>query len=104
IVLLRALRDAGYRTGDMPENAAALMGRLLAGPSNARPHAPAEEALPFNEYSAFFASLPLAVQQLVSTRWGVAERDPFFRPRRLTCGDFAIPGFRCGNIAVLIQP
>ena len=71
---------------------------------NARPHAPAEETLSFAEYSAFFASLPQAVQQQVSERWGSAERDPFFRPGRLDCGRFAIPGFRVGNIAVLIQP
>jgi len=104
ISILRALRAAGYRTGDMPEDGASLMERLLAGPSNARPHAPAEETLPFNEYSACFASLPQSVQQRVAAQWGTAERDPFFRPSRLTCGDFAIPGFRCGNIAVLIQP
>ena len=40
----------------------------------------------------------------MSERWGGAERDPFFRPGRLDCGRFAIPGFRVGNIAVLIQP
>ena len=37
-------------------------------------------------------------------RWGPAERDPFFREGRLDCGRFAIPGFRAGNVAVLIQP
>src|SRR5438046_5218388 len=63
INLLRALRDAGYRVGDMPEDGAALMRRLLAGPTNARPHAPFEESLSFAEYSAFFASLPQTVQQ-----------------------------------------
>ena len=61
--VLHALREAGYRTGDMPEGGAALIDRLLAGPSNARPHAAAEETLPFNEYSAFFATLPAAVQR-----------------------------------------
>src|SRR5207237_538504 len=57
-----------------------------------------------NEYSAFFASLQQPVQQHVAAQWGSAERDPFFHPSRLTCGDFAIPGFRTGNIAVLVQP
>jgi cobaltochelatase CobN len=104
VVVLRALRAAGYRIDDMPEDGAALMQRVLAGPTNARPQAPAEETLPFNEYSAFFASLPPSVQRLVSGQWGAAERDPFFRPGRLDCGRFAIPGFRIGNIAVLVQP
>ncbi|HYU11072.1 MAG TPA: cobaltochelatase subunit CobN, partial [Stellaceae bacterium] len=102
--LLRALGEAGYRVGDIPKDGAALIARLLTGPTNARPHAPAEETLPFNEYSAFFASLPAAVQQRVTAQWGSAERDPFFRPGRLTCGDFAIPGCRGGNVAVLVQP
>src|SRR5204862_2786003 len=103
ITLLHALRDAGYRVGDIPEDGTALIRHLLAGPTNARPQAPYEESLPFNEYSAFFASLPQPVQQHVAAQWGSAERDPFFHPSRLTCGDFAIPGFRTGNIAVLVQ-
>ena len=102
--LLRALRDAGYRVDDIPENGDALMRRLLAGPTNARPQGSYEESLPFNEYSAFFATLPQSVQQRVSAQWGSAESDPFFHPSRLTCGDFAIPGFRIGNIAVVVQP
>src|SRR5438552_3441877 len=104
ITLLHALRDAGYRVGDIPEDGTALIRHLLAGPTNARPQAPYEESLPFNEYSAFFASLQQPVQQHVAAQWGSAERDPFFHPSRLTCGDFAIPGFRTGNIAVLVQP
>jgi cobaltochelatase CobN len=93
VAILRALRDAGYRTGDMPEDGASLMQRLLAGPSNARPEAPAGETLSFAEFSAFFASLPASVQQRVAARWGSAERDPFFRPGRLDAG-IRIPGFR----------
>jgi cobaltochelatase CobN len=104
VAILRALRDAGYRTGELPADGAALMARLLAGPSNARPHAPAEETLSFADYSAFFASLPMAVQRRIAAQWGSAERDPFFRPGRLDCGRFAIAGFRLGNVAVLIQP
>ena len=104
VAVLRALRAAGYRTGDAPDDAAALMARLLAGPSNARPAAAAEQTLSCADYSAFFATLPTAVQQQVTARWGPVERDPFFRPGRLDCGCLAVPGFRCGNIAVLVQP
>src|SRR5258707_9604589 len=104
INVLRAVREARYRVCDMPEDGAALMRRLLAGPTHARPQAPFEESLSFAEYSAFFASLPAATQQRVSAQWGSAERDPFFHASRLTCGDFAIPGFRIGNLAVLVQP
>ncbi len=104
VAIFKALRDAGYRTDEAPADGAALMARLLAGPSNARPHAPAEEALSGADYSAFFATLPQNVQRQVALRWGSVARDPFFRSGRLDCGHIAIPGFRCGNIAVLIQP
>ncbi|HVH79258.1 MAG TPA: cobaltochelatase subunit CobN, partial [Stellaceae bacterium] len=104
VAILKALAAAGYRVEDMPEDGAAMMARLLAGPSNARPYAPAEQTYSFADYSAFFATLPRAVQQRVSSQWGSAERDPFFRAGRLDCGHFAIPGLRIGNIAVLIQP
>jgi cobaltochelatase CobN len=104
VAILNALAAAGYRVDDPPENGAALMARLLAGPSNARPEAPADETYAFADYAAFFATLPLSVQQRVTAQWGAAERDPFFWLGRLDCGHFAIPGFRLGNIAVLIQP
>jgi cobaltochelatase CobN len=104
ITILRALAQAGYRITDMPESPETLVGRLVRGPTNAQPHAPAEETLAFPEYSAFFGTLPQVVQEAVIGRWGPPERDPFFRPGRLDCGRFAIPGFCCGNVAVLIQP
>jgi cobaltochelatase CobN len=104
IAILQALAGAGYRITDAPQQPEELIGRLLAGPTNANPGAPAAESLPFAEYSASFATLPPSVQQAVTARWGAAECDPFFRPGRLDCGRFAIPGFRAGNLAVLIQP
>ena len=104
IAIVEALAASGYRVDDIPADGAALMARLLAGPSNQRPDAPADETHSFADYSAFFATLPRPVQQQVAAQWGAAERDPFFRPGRLNCGNFAIPGFRFGNVAVLIQP
>jgi cobaltochelatase CobN len=104
IAILRVLSEAGYRIADEPRDPEELIHRLLEGPTNGNPGAPAEESLSFADYSAFFSTLPPAVQQAVAARWGAAERDPFFRPGRLDCGRFAIPGFRAGNVAVLIQP
>src|SRR6516225_1304168 len=104
IAILRALAGAGYRIAGVPEDGETLVRRLLAGPTNANPTAAAEESLSFADYSAFFATLPATVQTAVMARWCAAERDPFFRPGRLDCGRFAIPGFCAGNVAVLIQP
>jgi cobaltochelatase CobN len=104
IVILRKLAEAGYRIADAPGSPEELIHRLLQGPTNGNPGGPAEESLSFADYSGFFATLPAAVQRVVTDRWGAAERDPFFRPGRLDCGRFAVPGFRAGNVAVLIQP
>src|SRR5712671_3880579 len=104
IAILRALAGTGYRVADAPDEPAELIRRLLAGPTNANPGTPADESLSFAEYSAFFATLPQLMQEAVTERWGAAEGDPYFRPGRLDCGRFAIPGFRAGNVAVLIQP
>jgi len=104
IAILRALATAGYQLANVPHDPEELIGRLLDGPTNGHPGARAEESLSFADYSAFFATLPAAVQRAVTDRWGAAERDPFFRPGRLDCGRFAIPGFRVGNVAVVIQP
>src|SRR5262249_16318776 len=104
IVILQALAAAGYRIANAPEDGATLVRRLLAGPTNPNPGPPAHESLSFADSSPFFTALPLAVRQAVAARWGPGERDPFFRPGRLDCGRFAIPGFRSGNVAVLIQP
>jgi cobaltochelatase CobN len=104
VAILDALAKAGYRVGDAPRDSEQLIHRLLEGPTNGKPRAPAQESLSFADYSGFFATLPAAVQGAVTDRWGAAERDPFFRPGRLDCGRFAIPGFRAGNVSVLVQP
>jgi cobaltochelatase CobN len=104
--MLHALKAEGYRVEDIPADGDALVRRLIAGPTNAAAghNRPSEEQFPRGDYAAVFASLPRAVQDQVSARWGVAERDPFFRESRLDCGHFAVPAFRCGNIAIALQP
>ncbi len=104
ISVLRAMRTAGYRVDDIPEDGDALIARLLAGPTNAMRGRHAEETFPRSDYAAFFACLPRAAQEQVTARWGVPERDPFFRESRLDCGAFAIPAIRCGNVVVAVQP
>jgi cobaltochelatase CobN len=103
---LHALKAEGYRVEDIPADGDALVRRLIAGPTNAAAghNRPSEEQFPRSDYAAFFASLPRAVQDQVSARWGVAERDPFFRESRLDCGYFAIPAFHCGNVVIALQP
>ncbi|HEX9701343.1 MAG TPA: cobaltochelatase subunit CobN, partial [Rhodospirillales bacterium] len=107
INVLRALRDAGYRTGELPADGAALVDRLLAGPTNdlnALAGRAVDETLSMADYQFFFRDLPQSVQDAVLGRWGAPEADPFFRPGEVDCGRFAVPAFCLGNVAICLQP
>ena len=101
--ILAALAGAGYGVEGAPEDGAALMARLQAGPTNTADAAsrPAETMLPLADYARFFATLPEAVQTTVAGRWGEPAADPFFRPAE---GAFALPVQRFGNAVVAVQP
>ncbi|MBI5164831.1 MAG: cobaltochelatase subunit CobN [Magnetospirillum sp.] len=102
MVVLRALKDAGYAVSGLPADGNALIVRLQAGPTNdwTALGARAEgETLGLDAYRAFFATLPDAVQATVNDRWGAAETDPFCRD-----GAFRLPVVRFGAVAVAIQP
>jgi cobaltochelatase CobN len=107
VAMLRALADAGYAVEDIPADGNALIERLAEGPTNAihaLPHRRIEETFPCSEYGYFFAGLPRETQQRIAERWGPPEGDPFFLAGELDCGRYAIPAFRCGNVAVCLQP
>ncbi|MFO1126920.1 MAG: cobaltochelatase subunit CobN [Rhodospirillales bacterium] len=107
VVVLQALAKAGYDVGTIPKDGNALMRRLTVGPTNdlvALGDRVEAETLSFADYTIFFASLPEAQRQTIAGRWGIAERDPYYRPGRLDCGRFVVPAVRFGNVTVLVQP
>jgi cobaltochelatase CobN len=107
IGVLHALAAAGYRVEDVPADGNTLIERLASGPTNdtrALRRRRIEETHPRSDYGFFFAGLPRETQQRITERWGRPEDDPFFLAGELDCGRFAIPAFRCGNIAICLQP
>jgi cobaltochelatase, CobN subunit len=107
VTILEALAAAGYDVRDAPADGNALIERLAAGPTNdltALPTRIEQEWVSFADYSLFFASLPEAVRETVTARWGAADRDPYYRPGELDCGRMLVSAFRCGNVAVALQP
>ncbi|MDA1090677.1 MAG: cobaltochelatase subunit CobN [Proteobacteria bacterium] len=107
VTVLRALQKEGYAISDIPADGAALIARMMAGPTNdfgALSSRTVSETLAMADYQQFLAGLPKAVQDAVFERWGAPEQDPFFRPGDVDCGSFAIAAFRLGNIAVCLQP
>ncbi|MBT4906826.1 MAG: cobaltochelatase subunit CobN [Rhodospirillaceae bacterium] len=102
---LEAMADAGYDVSDIPADGDALVTRLQAGPTNAGAAGRViEETLPLPDYEIFFASLPASVRDAVIERWGPPEADPMFMSGHTDCGAFAVPAFRCGAIAIGLQP
>ena len=104
INVLRALKADGYRVENIPADGDALIRALLAGPTNADRGRDADETYSRGDYGIVFATWPRTLQDRVNDRWGAPERDPFFRESRLTCGDFALPAIRCGNVVIAVQP
>jgi cobaltochelatase CobN len=105
--VLKALKAAGYSLQGEPKDGAALIDRLLAGPTNDRPRGDARtatETLALTDYRAFFSTLAPAVRKAVTARWGPPEADPFFDPGLEPGGAFAVPAFRCGKVTVGLQP
>ncbi len=100
--VLAALAEAGYAVADVPADGGALVDRLLAGPTNAAVAGRAvTETLDRSVYDAFFRTLPAPVRRAVEARWGGPRDDPFYLEDRAA---FAIPAFRCGRVAVGLQP
>jgi cobaltochelatase CobN len=98
--VLRALAEAGYEVGPLPENGDALIARLAAGPTNAAVSGRnVTETYGRADYERFFGSLPRELREAVTERWGPPEQDPFF-----LSGAFAMPAFRLGNVVIALQP
>ncbi len=104
IRLLEAMRMEGYGLLGLPEDGAALMAALQAGPTNA--HAPYGKSsggvrFSLDDYRQYLAELDGDARALVADRWGAPEDDPFFRADEQ---DFALPVLSLGNVSVAIQP
>ncbi|WP_457583476.1 cobaltochelatase subunit CobN [Ensifer canadensis] len=100
VEVLRTMADEGYRVTGVPEDGDALIGYLMAGPTNAASHdREIREVISLRDYNAFFRSLPEQIQSEVSGRWGDPAADPFFLD-----GAFALPLARFGEVVVGIQP
>jgi cobaltochelatase CobN len=104
LALIEALEQAGYGVDGRPADAAALMRRVQAAPTNDHRRNRARragEVMPRAGYDAFFAKLPAEARARVAERWGAPENDPFFRAE---LDGFALPMHRFGNLAVAVQP
>ncbi|MEP6773754.1 MAG: cobaltochelatase subunit CobN, partial [Polaromonas sp.] len=102
VALLRAMQDAGYATGALPEGGDALIAALVAGVTNnldANDMRPAGQSLAMADYLEDFNRLDPASRDAVNALWGLPGQDPMVRS-----GRFMVSGLRLGNVFVGIQP
>ncbi|MEH2259460.1 cobaltochelatase subunit CobN [Nostoc sp.] len=105
VEILQALHLAGYEVENPPAQGDELIQRLTAGVTNdpeGQEWLPVHQSVSWEEYQEYFASLPPAVQQGISERWGNFEQgsnQEFF-----PSASFPVPGIQLGNIFVGIQP
>ncbi|MEM7642623.1 MAG: cobaltochelatase subunit CobN, partial [Pseudomonadota bacterium] len=113
--VLDLLARADYHVPGAPADGAALMDRLMAGPTNwltDRTQRQGGERLSLADYKTFYATLPLSAREQIEQRWGQAENDPFFlseisppeAPADAPSGAFALALHRFGNVIVGLQP
>ncbi|MEH2442521.1 cobaltochelatase subunit CobN [Nostoc sp.] len=113
VEILQALHQAGYEVENPPAEGDELIQRLTDGVTNdpeGRESLPVHQSVSWEEYQEYFASLPPAVQQGITERWGNLEQgsnQELFPPAPLPpCppASFPVPGIQLGNIFVGIQP
>ncbi|MEH2350382.1 MAG: cobaltochelatase subunit CobN, partial [Nostoc sp.] len=115
VEILQALHQAGYEVENPPAQGDELIQRLTDGVTNdseGREWLPVLQSVSWEEYQEYFASLPPAVQQGISERWGLGTGDwGLGTGEKKNGGDnrntqypIPVPGIQLGNIFVGIQP
>ena len=112
IETLNLISAAGYSIDNIPPNADALMQAILCGPTNwltDRADKAGGEVLPLDIYLDHFNTLPWALKEQITARWGPPEDDPFIVPQILKSDGATSAGFKLsilayGNAVVGIQP
>ncbi|MDZ8139838.1 MAG: cobaltochelatase subunit CobN [Nostoc sp. DedQUE04] len=112
VEILQALRQAGYEVENPPAQGDELIQRLTDGVTNdpeGKEWLPVHQSVSWEEYQEYFASLPPAVQQGISERWGIGHGAWGMGHGKKGDEDnnqspIPISGIKLGNIFVGIQP
>jgi len=106
VVLLRALRDAGYDTGDgFPEDGDALIHALIAAGGHDAEWltdeqlAAAPMRVPAARYAEWFAALPAGLRNAVRGHWGGPPGELY-----VDGDEIVLAALRFGNVVLMIQP
>ena len=102
--VLKALHDAEYQIGEIPDSTMALMELITSRPTNSGHDARTVDAwLSVSDYKRHFSALPKSVQDMITQRWGKPEDDPMVAALDKDLA-FALPVVMRGAAAIAIQP
>ena len=105
VLVLKALKDAGYNVTDIPETGDELVHRIIERCSNDRDSLTEEQLrlaaghVTAKQYSEWFSTFPEDVTQEMSRDWGEPPGQVY-----RTNGSLAIAGIDLGNVFVGLQP
>jgi len=105
LLLLEAMRAAGYTVGDLPASGDDLLHALIDRCSydtevlTAHQLAYAAARVPEGRYASWFAGLPMKNRREMSGRWGEPPGVAYVHG-----GHLALAGLRFGNVFVALQP
>lgn len=96
------LHAQGYNVKNAPNTPSNLIKDLMKGPTNQNPKRGFSNCvLSLESYNKYFYSLPKELTNDVVKRWGVPEKDPFFRKKN---NEFHLPILDYGSLVIGIQP
>ncbi len=105
IVVLHALKDAGYKVTDIPDDGDALVHRIIERCSNDRDSLTEEQLrlaaghVPAGQYMGWFSGFTDQVAEELTRDWGEPPGDVY-----RSDGSLAIAGIDLGNVFVGLQP
>ncbi|MGE3254455.1 cobaltochelatase subunit CobN [Pseudonocardia sp.] len=105
VVLLRALRRAGYAVGEFPEDSDALIHTLIAAGGHDvewltdEQLAAAPTRVPLADYRSWFATLPAPLAERIVEHWGEPPGSLY-----VDGSDVVLASLRFGNVLLMIQP
>jgi cobaltochelatase CobN len=105
VVLLRALREAGYAVGEFPEDSDTLIHTLIAAGGHDvewltdEQLAAAPSRVPPADYRRWFAALPAALTAGIIEHWGEPPGSLY-----VDGDDIVLASLRFGNVLLMIQP
>ena len=105
VVLLNALRDAGYAVGDFPQDSDTLIHTLIAAGGHdvewltEEQLAAAPSRVPLADYRRWFDALPSSLTDGIVAHWGEAPGSLY-----VDGDDIVLASLRFGNVLLMIQP